>query len=179
MKKRLKIALVTAVGITGALLSAKPSFAVSATATSTLNVVLADVVSITVNPSNSTVNLNFATSADYQNGVNSGVLADHLTIASTQSFTVTVKSDGDLVNGAENIPIGDIGITASAGTGSPVGTPGAVAALSSTDQSLITSTNPTLESKYSMQYAATGGTDFIGLTAGTYTATITYTVTAP
>lgn len=179
MKKHLKIALITTVGIAGALLSAKSTFAVTATATSTLNVVLTDVVSITVNPSSSTVSLNFGTSADYLNGVNSGVLADHLTVASTQSFTVTVKSDGDLINGSESIPIADIGVTASAGTGSPVGTPGSVASLTTSDQSLITSSNPTLESKYSMQYSATGGADFIGLTAGTYAATITYTVTAP
>lgn len=90
-------------------------------------------------------------------------------------------ASGDLSNTAasETIPVADISITATAGSGSPVGTPGAVPALSTSEQSLIASTAGTLQDHYSMEYKATGGNDFIGKTAGTFATTVTYTVEAP
>lgn len=134
--------------------------------------------SITVN--NPTVNLNFSTAADYTGGVHSGAATnDHITVSSNTGFSVNVKGSGNLVNGSNSIPLGTIVVTPSNGsqTISPSPTYTATSGgLSTSNQTIITSATSTTSAKFNIDYYASGGSDYVGVPAGTYSATVTYSI---
>ncbi|MHB1922364.1 MAG: hypothetical protein ACYCOO_09020 [Chitinophagaceae bacterium] len=146
------------------------------TATSTLNVVLTAVQSVTV-ANNSTINLAYNTASAYQNGVSSGALTGHVAVFSTNLFTVTVSASGPLTNGSYTIPINTITLVATAGTDNPttVSTVTNVV-LSTTPQTLIHNTTGELTAPFAINYESSGGLSYINVPSGTYTATITYTI---
>jgi hypothetical protein len=144
----------------------------------TLNVVLADVRSITVNPAQNAVQLNFATATDYQTGVISNQVG-HLIVTSTGGFQVKVKASGEtLVNGANSIPVNTITLSPSINAGSTL-PPGATfvnVQLSSVPQPIIQSTNGSANVIFDVEYKASGGDPYINKPAGTYVTTITYSI---
>jgi hypothetical protein len=162
------------------------------TANATLNVVLSDVRSIKVNPSQTNVSLVFANSADYNNGVSSDQVA-HLEVTSTGGYAIKVKSSGPtLVNGANSIPVNTITLTptvgtqkASVGAGVTAIIPQSsntqmgsllAAILNPTAVNFITSPTGVTKQFYDVKYNASGGTSYINKAAGTYTTTITYSI---
>jgi hypothetical protein len=148
-----------------------------ATANANLNVVLADVRSIKVNPAQSTVSLNFSSSTDYQNGV-SLMQQAHLEITSTGGYQVKVKASGaSLTNGTSTIPVSTIMLTPTLSAGSvDEGVSFTPVSLSSTQQSLINTANGSVKIFFDMKYAASGGQNYINKKAGTYITTVTFSI---
>lgn len=144
----------------------------------TLNVILQDIQSITVNTTQETVNLTLSTVADYQDGVNVDQ-ADHLTVVSTSGFNITAQASGDLTKTSElnTIPVSTVSLTATAGSTSPDGTMGSPVFLSATAPvTLVTGASSNLDAKYDMNFTVSGGTEYLNQPTGTYTTTITYTL---
>lgn len=152
------------------------------TATVTLNVVLQNTASIVINGANNVATLTYATPANYANGVTLKQTAA-MTTVSNQPYSVTVYGAGQLVNGANNIPTGDVTVTptlAAANTAITL-TPSPIPVGAASAAKIIASTEGTASQNFDLQYATTDApkTDFIGKPAGTYTTTLTYTLTNP
>lgn len=143
------------------------------TGNATMNVTLTDVLQLTVNTN--AVNLNFATPADYQNGVTSTV-NNQLTVTSNRKYDLKIKtSTTDLVNGTNVIPVSNISVQTS-GTG--YGTVNTVNALSTTDQTLATAVPESMSKNISLQYSTGANNQAFLKPAGAYTTTLTYTAVA-
>jgi hypothetical protein len=148
----------------------------------TLNVKLKPIQTLVVNPSQKDVNLEYATTADYANGVAS-VNADHLTIYSTGGFQVKVKSaEAAMQNGGKNIQVNTIKVTATAGTNA-VDNAKYVAAvdLSNNETTLVSSTTGGVNKKINIEYKGAGADAYInnyiaGQNPTVYTTTLTYTI---
>jgi hypothetical protein len=150
-----------------------PQLLAQTTGNVTMTANLTDVLQLTVNTN--AVNLNFATVADYNNGVTSAV-ANQLTVTSNRPYDLKVKTSGtDLVNGSNLIPVSNI-TAQTTGTGN--GTPSVVAALSTTDQTLATSVPASMAKTISMQYSTAAANAAFLKPAGAYVTTLTYTVIA-
>ena len=143
----------------------------------TLNVVLADVRSIKLNPAQSTVQLNFKTASDYQNGVVENQNA-HLEVMSTGGFQVKVRSSGlSLVNGINTIPVSTISLVPSLSSGYvDMGASFQTVTLSPTQQQMISTPNGTTKIVFDVRYMASGGQPYIDKKAGTYVTTITFCI---
>jgi len=146
----------------------------------TLNVTLEQVQSISVNTNQKTVNLVFQSASDYQDGVSS-TQVDHLNVSSTTSFQVKVTALGDLSNSTSGdaIPVSTITVTptVSSGYSGPAEETLTGTSLSTSDQGIINSgTNGTVETHYDVEYKASGGENYINKSVGTYTTTVTYTI---
>lgn len=155
----------------------------------TLNVELQNACSIVFGAGSNgqTATLSYTTPAHYLNGVSLSQAAA-FTASSTQAYVIKVKSDGDLVYGSggtpvgntDPIPIGNVTIQASA-----TGTTGIVfenaVALSGTDKVVLTADAGTVSQVFGLVYSTEGSekSDFINKAEGTYTSTLTYTITAP
>jgi hypothetical protein len=152
------------------------------TANVTLNCVLQNVTSITIGSSFQTTTLTYATAADYTNGV-SVSQTGALTAISNQAYSVYVYAGTDLKNGTNTIPVSDVTITPSfSGTNAAITCSAKALAVGSANQvKLIASTAGTTSQAYNLQYSTVGApsTDFLGKPAGTYAATLTYTITNP
>jgi hypothetical protein len=148
-----------------------------ASANANLNVVLSDIRSIKVNPAQSTVSLNFATSTDYLNGVFANEVA-HLEITSTGGFQIKVKAaTASLVNGTSTIPVSTILLTPTLSAGSTdEGVSFTPVPLSATQQTLINTPNGSSMIFFDMKYQASGGQDYINKLAGTYVTTVTFSI---
>lgn len=165
--KRLAVLAIVALGLQAAPVLAQSS------GTSTMNVNLTDVLSLVVNTS--TVNLDFATPADYNNGVTKAV-SNQLTVTSNRAYDLKIKTSGtDLVNGSNLIPVSNISAQT---TGTGLGTISTVTALSTTDQALATGIPASLSKQISMQYSTAAGNSAFLKPSGTYTTTLTFTATA-
>jgi hypothetical protein len=143
----------------------------------TLNVVLADVRSIKLNPAQTTVQLNFNNASDYQTGV---ILSQnaHLEVTSTGGFQVKVKSSGaSLQNGTNTIPVSTITLVPSLSSGyTDMGASFQTVTLSSTQQQMITTPNGSSRIVFDVRYSASGGQPYIDKPAGTYVTTITFSI---
>lgn len=81
-----------------------------------LNIVLHPIQTIVVNPSQRSINLEYATEEDYKDGV-FNELDDHLTIYSTGGFNVNVESANEhLIGINKRIAASEVRITASKGS---------------------------------------------------------------
>lgn len=143
----------------------------------TLNVVLADVRSIKLNPAQSTVQLRFNNATDYQNGVVLNNQA-HLEVTSTGGFQVKVKSSGaSLQNGTNTIPVSTITLTPTLNSGyADAGLGLQTVTLSATQQQLITTPNGSTKIVFDVRYTASGGQPYINKPAGTYVTTVTFSI---
>jgi len=178
MKKLFIIAVVLITGITANKVSAQTTLSATGALPATLTLTLNPALSITVMTPD--VGLNFETSADYLDGVKT-TQSDHLTFASTSGFSITAKADGNLKGGTGGeIPINTVTITPTDGTKKAGGTVTSQRLLA-TPVTIYTSgsktTGGTTEASLDMDYKASGGTDYLNRT-GTFTSTITYTITA-
>ena len=143
------------------------------TGNATMTTNLTDVLQLTVNTN--AVNLNFATVADYNNGVTSAV-ANQLTVTSNRPYDLKIKTSGtDLVNGTNTIPVSNV-TAQTTGTGNGTATP--VAALSTTDQTLASAIPASMSKTISMQYSTAAANVAFLKPAGAYVTTLTYTVIA-
>lgn len=154
------------------------------TATTTINIILADVISIHDGAENSAaiggqVVLNFETAEHYNEGINA-VVPNSLTVTSTTDFHIKVKANGTSFEGAgtESIPVDVMTIQVDGGTMGGIATP---VELSTTDQTLVTNaplgSTLTLDLDYRIPAAKSSSSDILGKPAGTYTQTVTYTAT--
>lgn len=171
----------------GGLFAANAQNAGPASGDVTLNVNLYPLQSIVVNPSQSAVNLDYKTSADYLGGVNKTEV-DHLSVFSTGAFDVKVKSNNtDLTTTGTGtpIPLSDIKIIASQGTttgATPLTfTPSSEITLSGTEQ-IIGGSTAAGSGNISVNYKAAGNNDYLSrVVAGAktiYTANLVYSIIA-
>ena len=180
--------LKSVVGVIFTLLLNNSNAQVSANAT--LNVYLADVRSIKINPSQTVVNLSFLNANDYSNGV-ANLQSSHLEVTSTGGYIIKVKaSSNNLVNGSNNIPVSSINLkptlaTSSTGvaTNSVAGGGAALASiylyevgLSAAPKLIVESGKSAAKALYNIIYKANGGPDYINAVPGNYTTTITYSI---
>jgi hypothetical protein len=140
----------------------------------TLNLDLRNVVDFVVNTSSTT--LVFDTYGKYNAGVTKQE-ADQFTISSNNPYKVEVKASAANFVGTsgntQTIPVSDVNVkiynTTDGGTQSAVD-------LSSSNQVLSTGATAVLNRKYSIEYFAKGGDNFL-VKADIYTTTLTYTAT--
>ncbi|HCO20177.1 MAG TPA: hypothetical protein DIT47_03555 [Flavobacteriaceae bacterium] len=171
--------------------NAQASAQPSASASATLNVRLYPIQTIVVNPAQSTVNLDYKTTTDYANGVNSDQ-KDHLEVYSTGAFAVSVKSStNQLTNttfSADNINSSDITITPKPGTAKPLTgatlTPKQLSTSTTVGEVIISSDLGANNATFNINYAAKGDKDnYINKyhnaeNPTVYTTTVTYTIAA-
>ena len=145
---------------------------ISATITSNINVVVSSFLNITAQTA--TVSLAINTAEKYKSGITTTVLKQ-LLINSTMPYDITVKATGvkftSPVPGNTNTI--DLDLLTIKGSGSPV-------TLSTTAATVISAANPQIAQELDMEYSISPAktTKLINKPAGTYTATITYTITA-
>ncbi len=148
----------------------------------TLNVRLKPIQTLIVNNLQKTVNLDYVTKDDYNNGVSS-LNADHLNIYSTGGFQVKVKSaNAALQNGAKTIQANTIQIKATAGSEAVNGAQYAQnVQLSANETTLVTSSNGGVNKKISIEYKGAGANAYLdnyiaGQDPTIYTTELTYTI---
>ncbi|MEC5145307.1 hypothetical protein [Chitinophaga sp. 212800010-3] len=148
----------------------------NATATTNLNVILADVVNIEIADAN--VNLNFTTAANYRDGV-SVTKPAHLKVSSNRKYQVSVKAASGQLTGpaSSTIPVNTIKVEATGTLPSDIDASATVGKnLSATDQVIIKRNVPAVQDTYDIKYTASGGNDYVGKASGTYTTVLTYTI---
>jgi len=159
------------------------------TASATVNVVLADVRSIKINPTQSVVTLNFNSASDYTNGVTSQQNA-HLEVTSTGGYIIKVKaSNANLQNNTNTIPVSTINISPKVNSSSNIGS-AIIGSYSNTMAStylypanltvspslIIESSKGSPKTMYDIQYKASGGVNYMNKAPGNYSVTITYSI---
>jgi len=178
MKRLLQLGFVAIAAIMVTAYSSKAQ----TTANVTLNCVLTNISSITIGSSFQTTTLTYATAADYTNGV-TVAQTGALTAISNQAYSVYVYASQNLTNGANTIPVSDVTITPSfSGSNAAITCSAKALAVGSGNQvKVIASTAGTTSQAYNLSYTTAGAptTDFLGKPAGTYTSTLTYTITNP
>lgn len=151
-------------------------------ATTTINLVLADVISI--EPSSAanggTVDFLYENVNDY-NSEKTTTIPNSLIITFTKPFDLKVRANGEnFENGSNFIPVNVLTIKRNessqiTGNSSPI-------ILSTQDQVLISSANSgsklNLDLDYIIPQARSSSSDILGKPAGTYTQKVTYTATA-
>ena len=152
----------------------------------TVNIKLAKVQSIVINPSQKPVDLEYNNETDYRNGVIK-TEADHLTVFSTGGFIVQAKSDGDFKKGSESIAANTVTLSAAAGSKEPTGTVtyGEDLGLSTSVLNLITAQKGGFDLKFNVIYKGGKGNDYIvdrfkdgDGNPNVYTAEVTYSIIA-
>lgn len=126
----------------------------SGSGTVTINLTFSPVQTISVATSQETIDILYATTDDYQEGV-SVVQDDHLTVFSTGGFIVSVEASSKnftRVGGSETIPASDVVVRPSGGTSNQTGSEYFEAALSSSTQPIITSETGGRDLKYNVLY---------------------------
>lgn len=159
------------------------SFGASAqvSATTNVNIILADVISIDAGSVaiGGAVDFNYLNATDYNESKNVTV-PNSLIVTSTKNFTINVKAVGEnFVNGSNVIPVDVMQIKAVAG-GTMVGTLNDIT-LSTTDQVLVANATLGAQKSLSIDYsisALNAQTILLGKAPGTYTQQVTYTATA-
>lgn len=150
-------------------------------AVTSVNIILADVISVDVESvaSVSSVDFNYAGTADYNSAKNVTV-PNSLVVISSRNFDVKVKSEGaNFVSGTNTIPVDVLQVKAVPG-GTLQGTMNEVT-LSTADQVLVS--NAGLGSKQSLNIAYSisakkAANVLLGKPKGTYVQKIIYTATA-
>lgn len=144
------------------------------TGTATLNVTLVDVLQLTVNTSSAT--LNFATAANYTNGVTSTV-SNQLSIFSSRPYGLQVRASSTTLSnaGTYSIPVSNVSVGPTGTTG--IGTTSTIA-LSNTDQTFVSVAPATLAKSISMLYSTAAGNTAFLIPGGTFSSTLTFTIVA-
>ena len=145
-----------------------------------LNINLSQVQSLTVNESQSQVDLNFSRREDYRNGVNINE-PNHLSVFSSGRFVVKVSTQGNFTgNDNKSIPASTVAITPFA-TGGVTEVPGMVTGnrvkLSPREPRTIikSPTHGTIATSFDVLYTASGA-GYALLDNGTYSGTVVYTI---
>lgn len=146
------------------------------TGTTTLNINITNQAAIIVN--NPTAALSFSLPSHYQLG-RQLTHTNALQAFSNIPYSISVRASQALTSGSNTIPVNNVLITPT--LPSPLGTISLTPVnLSTTNQTIVSSTTATLQQLFNISYTtAAGNLAFIGKPAGTYTTTLTYTITAP
>jgi hypothetical protein len=154
------------------------NFVASGTGPASMSIFLSNLSTISVASGASTASLNFNSASAYQNGVSLNQSAA-LTAFCNQAYHVTVAASQNIKNGSNSIPISNVTLDATPSTGGTgITTPATV--LSITAQTFITSSSGSLSQNFDLlYYTSAGNTAFLNLPAGTYTTTLTFTITSP
>lgn len=154
----------------------------------TLNIRFKPVQTITIQPSQKSVDINYSTQENYNNGV-SVTLDDHVSVFSSSGFQIKVEAGSDNfenAGGDKTIPVSDVVINASAGSGNHNSNTYSSVPLSAMPVSLITSESGGRDLKYSITYdnsaaGSAGAYEGNYATSGNdetvYNAEITYSIT--
>lgn len=146
------------------------------TGTTTFNINITNQSAIIVN--NPTAALSFSLPSHYQLGRQLSQ-TNALQTFSNIPYSVSVRASQALTSGGNTIPVSNVSVTP--GLATPVsGVSLTPANLSTSNQTIITSAISTLPQLFNLTYATTpGNLAFFNKPAGTYTTTLTYTITAP
>ena len=152
----------------------------TSTATTTVKMVLADVISMEAPATQ--VTFTYDNAAAYNTDQTQSVV-NNLKVTSTKSFGIKVKANGaDFVNGTNLIPVNVMTIKPVAGGPKAMGGTPTNVVLSTTDKVLITAapkgSQVTLNIDYFIPSTESSSDKILGKPAGTYTQTVTYTATA-
>lgn len=151
-----------------------------ATAQTTVNIVLNDVISL--GATGGAINFKYITAEDYNKDqtVEKGT---SLTVTSTKKFDVKVKADDlNFTDGTNIIPVDVLKIKAKPGATKGMGGTKNEITLSSVQEGILVKDAPlgsalTLDLDYTIPAAKSSSSDILGKPAGTYTQTVTYTAT--
>lgn len=140
----------------------------------TLRITLADIKSISVNASSSTVNLQFNSLSDFQSGVSVNE-ASQLNVFSSGAYKISVSAKGDFVSTSSSTnTLSSSAVKVSLASSEAVTTYSNVA-LSTTNQLVAQSSTGTLKTNYDVSYSASVP-DYANKAAGTYETVVTYTI---
>jgi hypothetical protein len=150
---------------------------IKSSATATLSVTISSINAVSLQGAGNIATLTFSTPANYENGVQITQPAA-LNIFSTLPYHVSVSAP-NLNYMSNTIPIGNVNINATPSTSNASITT-TIASLLSSAQTIITSGIPTLSQNFDLLYSTGAGNNaFLNKPAGTYTSTLTYTITSP
>lgn len=176
MKKYLFISAAIVAGLTIFNSKAKAQ----STGDATVNIILADAFSIVMNPT-STVNFNYPNAVDYTRAQDVP-MAGHFTVVSNKPYSVAVKGSGPFTRTAggtillNTVTVNVLPTTTGTGISSfPT------VALTTSDQTIAGSATQTTGTSYNINYGIplANVPNLLNKAAGTYVATVTYTVTQP
>lgn len=153
--------------------SAYPLTLTSGTMNSSVQVTVTKMSELTIPAS--TVNLSFNSAAAYSQGL-TAVMPNPITVSSTVPYNVTVRTSGNFISGANSIPAGVVTVE-----GIPSQTGITPVQLSTTATALFTGANPEIDRALNLQFRvpASQTTNLLNKPAGTYNATVTFTIVAP
>lgn len=178
MKKQIIIATLALGAIAFGTINAN---AQSTEATTTVNIILNDVISIDAGSVaiGGAVDFNYATAADY-NTVSNAIVPQSLVITSTKAFDIDVKANAaSFINGSNLIPVDVLYIKPITGGTTTMGGTLTTVNLSTTNQKLVDEaplgSAIILDLDYEIPAAKSSSADILGKPAGTYTQTITFT----
>ncbi|SFW25708.1 hypothetical protein SAMN02927921_00762 [Sinomicrobium oceani] len=150
----------------------------------TLNVKLSPIQTLVVNQNQKTVNLEYDSKEDYENGV-SETKQDHLTVYSTGGYQVKVKSSGSqLIGTSKNLDASTVKIVASAGSNPANEAQYASSqSLSADDKVIVSSSTGGVDKNFNVTYVGAGADAYLnyyvaGQTPTVYTTSVTYTIVA-
>ncbi|MFD0699484.1 hypothetical protein [Myroides pelagicus] len=183
MKTIFKLAVVTVVALVSGSTFAQDK---KSSATTNLNVNLADIYELTVN--DPSVNIDMNTVEHFQHGNTSGELANHVQVTATQKYEVKVVASSDLTNNGITIPVNTVEVRVKGNTNLAKGSAPAnftathnVAALNTTESNaIITTTSGSAKMGYAIEYAipAEQTAAYTDKAEGTYSTTVTYNLYA-
>lgn len=147
-----------------------------------VNIIFKPIQMISVNPSQNTVNIEFNTLQDYENGVEN-LQRGHLTVSSTSNYEITVKaveSHLRMVNGDGEIAVSNLRISALLPQEMNNGISVASVQLDNQGKSIISSMRPSLETTFDISYRGQGGNhmlDYVNKNGtAVYTTEVVYTI---
>lgn len=146
----------------------------------TVNINLTDAFSIVLGATPQTVEFNYATAADYGQ-VKNVLMPNHFAVISTKPYTVSVVGSGDFTGPSAAIPLATVSVNVA--TAAPVTGIATypVVPLSQTVTPIAAAAIATTTTNYNVNYSISqaNASALIGKTAGTYTSSVTYSVTQP
>jgi hypothetical protein len=141
-----------------------------------LSIILADAVTITLEASPA-VSFSYTQASDY---IGSRLVnrPSHFSIFSNRTYTLSVKADAafQVPTAGPSIPLSAVKVAVNSSLPTTGITPSTVA-LSTGGAALLTPAPATLATVYSIDYTIPTSTPLLGVTAGTYTTNVIYTVT--
>lgn len=143
----------------------------------TVNVKLADAIGIEASAGAASILFEYNGISDY-NADKSATVAKQFKVTSTRSYNLSVKASGDFVGSAPEKTLALNILRVSAKKNSETVFPTETAISSSSGTVLVSGATPTLAADYDIAYKILSSSELVGKDAGTYTTTLTYTVTA-
>ena len=183
MKKLVGFAFFMMVFLVGISASAQ-SVDTGKSASTTLNVTIANAYDIQIGQSTVAINMN--TPSHFTSGNNSGNQIGHLIVSSSTGYEVKVAATTELLNGAASIPVSTVLVKPELGAYGGGGTAPTVTDLTLTNNTLAVASQKTIISKntgesqrgFNVDYAisAADASAYINKTPGSYSTTVTYSL---